>query len=264
MSALEKIALVSFVAPLALASLLSRAESVEVIPDPSPIPYVKPGALVTVLFDGKPAMGAKVQVWRHYSADSYVLDTDDAGRAKLPDLPAGSYSVSASLGGNTAAVHIVDVCATACRENMFELTELAFDSLHGPIYAIDRSALGMSQISIDIAPDKTPGFKDVIVRAEQEPAAFTLRAFRGVVIDQTGAVIPGASVSVVSKRGEEIQLVSALATDSDGGFAARLDGGDYYVVIAAQGFCSQALHVVIAPQGSPERAEITLKVGAVT
>ena len=247
---------------VAIASSSTRAESVTVTADPSPLPYVKPGAQVTVLFDGKPAPGAKVHIWRHYrNAESYLLDTDDAGRVKLPELPAGSYSIAASSDGNLPQGGVVDVCMIECSENLSDVTELAFDSLRGPIYAIDRSALGMSEITIEIAPDRTPGFMEAMASAEQEPAAFTLREFSGVVTDQTGAVIPGASVEVVRKQDKEIQLVSALTTDRVGGFSARLDYGDYYVLVAAQGFKSRELHVAITPQGSPDKAQITLAVG---
>lgn len=249
----------------ALCSSSTPALSVVVASDPSPLPYVKPGAQVSVLFDGKPMPGAKVHVWRHYRyAESYLLDTDEGGRVKLPELPAGSYSISASSDANVPQGGAVDVCMIECAENLFEVTELAFDSLQGPIYAIDRRALGMSEITIEIAPDRTPGFMEAMASAEQEPAAFTLREFSGVVKDQSGAVIPRASVTVACKRNQEIQLVSALTTDSAGGFSARLDAGDYYVLVAAQGFRSQALHVAIAPQGSLENAQITMIVGNVT
>jgi 5-hydroxyisourate hydrolase-like protein (transthyretin family) len=250
---------------VAIASSSTRAESVTVTADPSPLPYVKPGAQVTVLFDGKPAPGAKVHIWRHYrNAESYLLDTDDAGRVKLPELPAGFYSIAASSDGNLPQGGVVDVCMIECSENLSDVTELAFDSLRGPIYAIDRSALGMSEITIEIAPDRTPGFMEAMASAEQETAAFTLREFSGVVTDQTGAVIPGASVAVDCKRNGKDQLVSALTTDSAGGFAAQLNPGDYYVLVAAQGFNSQALHVAIAPLGSLEKAQIRLIVGSAT
>ncbi|MGP8251869.1 MAG: carboxypeptidase regulatory-like domain-containing protein [Terracidiphilus sp.] len=250
------------VVALAIASSSTQAESVLVVADLSPIPYVTPGAEVTVLFDGKPMPGAKVRVWRHFSADVYLLATDEAGRVKLPELPAGSFSISASIDGNTSQGQFVEVCMISCRENVFEVTELAFDSLRGPIYAIDRSALGMSEISVEIAPDRTPGFMDAVAKAEQEPASFTLCEFGGVVMDQTGAVIPGASVAVVGERNQKKQLVSALITDGAGRFAAQLDRGDYYVLVAAQGFMSRVFHVVITPQGSPVKARITLIVGS--
>jgi hypothetical protein len=177
---------------------------------------------------------------------------------KLPELPAGSYSISASSDSNTPQVGAVDVCMITCRENLFEVTEFAFDSLHGPIYAIDRRALAISEISIEIAPDRAPGFVDAVARAEQQPVAFTLREFSGVVIDPTGAVIPGASVTIVRKGN---QLVSALTTNGAGEFSAQLDPGDYYILVAAQGFSSQALHVAIAPQGSPDKAQFRLNIG---
>jgi hypothetical protein len=148
-----------------------------------------------------------------------------------------------------------------CRENLFEVTEFAFDSLHGPIYAIDRRALAISEISIEIAPDRAPGFVDAVARAEQQPVAFTLREFSGVVIDPTGAVIPGASVTIVRKGN---QLVSALTTNGAGEFSAQLDPGDYYILVAAQGFSSQALHVAIVPQRSPDKAQFRLNIGAST
>ncbi len=140
----------------------------------------------------------------------------------------------------------------SCPENEFELTDLAFDSLDGPIYAIDRSTLGMSEISSrSCAGQNSRIYRYVVARAEQEPAAFTLRELSGVIKDQSGAVVPGASVTIIRKRNRENQLLTALTTDNVGAFSANVAAGDYYAIVAEQGFKSRCIHVAITPLGQP-------------
>jgi hypothetical protein len=228
---------------------------------------MKQGAVVRVLFDDKPVPGTTVHIRSHLgSHDTYLFTTDEAGTVKLPELLPGSYSIYASSPD-------IDVCVVMCIENAFELTEFGFDNLRGPVYEIDRSALGMSEIIFDLAPDRMPEFREPIDPAEPVEA-FTLSEFRGVVTDQTGAVIPGASVAVMTKpNGQDQngqnqyghdQLVASLSTNQVGEFSASLGPGDYYVVVSAQAFRSKAIHIVIAPDGSPEKAQVRLRVGSST
>jgi hypothetical protein len=255
-------------AMLIVASSSALAKAVVVVAERGPLPYMKQGAQVTVLFDGKPEQG----VWVHVSGmsrngESYQFATDGDGRVRLPNLPAGSYSISASSDANVVQGGELEVCVEECAENEFETTEFAFASLHGPVVAIDRNTLGMSEIFFDLAPDRMPEFRESLAQAELEPAALTLSELHGVVTDQSGAVIPGASVMVMTKasgqgqKGHD-QLVASLSTSPIGEFSASLGPGDYYVVISARGFQSKAIHVVITPDGSPEKAQVQLKVGS--
>jgi hypothetical protein len=230
---------------------------------PGPLPYMKQGAVVKVVFDDKPVPGFTVHIRRHFgSQEDYLLTTDDAGAVKLPQFPPGSYSIYASSPD-------IDVCVEMCMENGFELTEFGFDDLRGPIYEIDRSALGMSEITIETAPDRQFLWKGTvplrlnatILEAERQPATLTLqRLCVAAVTDVTGAVIGGASVAVMRKGQKENELVTALTTDQTGACSVPLDPGDYFVVVWAQGFRSKTIHVVISPQGSADGARIILDI----
>jgi hypothetical protein len=85
-------------------------------------------------------------------------------------------------------------------------------------------------------------------------------AIFGAVIDTTGALIPGASVKVVSLTGREIDLI----TGAEGEFVLRnLDPGTYRVRVALPGFTVKNLTGVLVRAAFATRIVATLEVGGV-
>lgn len=88
----------------------------------------------------------------------------------------------------------------------------------------------------------------------------TTGTIAGLVMDSTGAVLPGVSVTVVGVQGTR-----TYATDSTGRFLAPfLTPGRYTVRLELQGFRSVEQPDVIVPLGQRVALEFTMQVGAVT
>ena len=83
----------------------------------------------------------------------------------------------------------------------------------------------------------------------------------GVVVDSSGAVIPGADVKVKNTgTGSEVTAVSG----SDGGFTIpSLTGGTYTVTVSLMGFKTAVLNSVTLNAAVPANVKVTLSVGAV-
>ena len=86
-----------------------------------------------------------------------------------------------------------------------------------------------------------------------------LATLTGIVVDQTGAAIPQASVSV---RRDAAGFVREIASDARGGF--QLTGllpGEYGVTVTSAGFTVAAERVTLQ-SGETRRVELTLKLGS--
>ena len=85
----------------------------------------------------------------------------------------------------------------------------------------------------------------------------------GTVMDQTGAVIPGAQVRIVS---EETGTVYNLTTNEAGIYVlyAAVPAGFYRVEVTSQGFRRAVVHKIKVDVGTPATANVTLEVGATT
>jgi len=83
----------------------------------------------------------------------------------------------------------------------------------------------------------------------------------GTVLDQTGAVIPDASVKIIHvATGSE----RALTTGADGSFAANLlSVGGYRIEVSAKGFATTVVKGVHLAVGQNLIQDVTLKLAAV-
>ena len=83
----------------------------------------------------------------------------------------------------------------------------------------------------------------------------------GIVVDSSGAVIPGADVKVKNVgTGAEATAVSG----SDGGFTIpSLTGGTYSVTVSLMGFKTAVLNSVSLQAAVPANVRVVLAVGAV-
>src|SRR5271168_2851640 len=80
----------------------------------------------------------------------------------------------------------------------------------------------------------------------------------GSVTDPTGAVIPGASISVITLGG---QTIASLTTDASGAYQSRgLAPGTYIVVVSAQGFASSSSHAVTLAPGQSVQYSVALQI----
>ena len=84
----------------------------------------------------------------------------------------------------------------------------------------------------------------------------------GTITDQTGAVVPGAPVKIVS---EETGATYNLTSNEAGVyFQAALTSGFYRVEVTAPGFRQAVMHKIKVDVGTPATANVGLEVGATT
>jgi hypothetical protein len=84
----------------------------------------------------------------------------------------------------------------------------------------------------------------------------------GTVRDSSGAVVPGAAVTVTAA---ETNIASATRTDTAGNYVITpLKIGDYVVAVEAQGFKKQTHSGVLLQVQDRVRVDFTLEVGSVT
>src|SRR5262245_55637349 len=82
---------------------------------------------------------------------------------------------------------------------------------------------------------------------------------RGVVVDQTGAAVPGATVELV----EGTAVSAAVMTSNEGAFALTPCGGDARVRVTMPGFetavvtCRDAARIVLAVARGSDSATVT-------
>ena len=89
--------------------------------------------------------------------------------------------------------------------------------------------------------------------------AKTTNTLSGVVVDNTGAIVPGASVAV---KHNATGVTQSSVTNSDGAFSfPSLDIGAYTVTISLQGFKTVVVNDVVLTSGSPANVKATLEVG---
>jgi hypothetical protein len=84
----------------------------------------------------------------------------------------------------------------------------------------------------------------------------------GTVVDTSGAVIPGATVQILSANGT---VQRTTQSDTNGSFlVSGLAAGNYRLVVSKPGFESKEILATIGPAGAPAPLRITLVVGAVS
>jgi len=113
------------------------------------------------------------------------------------------------------------------------------------------AVMSVSLAAAQAAPQDQPS---TVVQTKLQNTIFTL-----VVKDETGAVIPGANVTLVSASKRSMKSV----TDERGRASlAHLEKGKYTVIVELRGFQTAERKVSLPKQGAVE-AELTLSVGGI-
>jgi hypothetical protein len=95
--------------------------------------------------------------------------------------------------------------------------------------------------------------------AEQTPSAQESASVSGVVLDVSGAAVPGAQVSLTHRDGTQLRM---LNSGGNGEFTfIKLPAGSYLVIVSAKGFASfTSEEFAVTPQQSYEVPTISLSV----
>lgn len=98
-----------------------------------------------------------------------------------------------------------------------------------------------------------------LVSAAPSAAQVTTGTLTGIVTDQTGGTLPGATVAV---RNTETEVTRTITTDGDGRYSAQaLEPGTYEVTVELQGFQKVRRGDIQLSVGQSLSLDITLGVG---
>jgi hypothetical protein len=130
----------------------------------------------------------------------------------------------------------------------------------GPANAVaqQHAGLEMSSSSLPDAPLPQSGPQS---SAEQTPSAEGSATISGVVLDVSGAAVPGAQVSLTHKDGTPLRT---LLSGPNGEFTStKLPAGSYLVIVNAKGFAPfKSGEFNLSPQQSYEVPNISLSVAS--
>lgn len=187
---------------------------------------------ITAFQEGKPREGATVEVFLKDKEHIASLRTDAQGVAVLPPLKPGFYSISASAGEDFRADLYLQVFEkTVTSSFSLELQSVSF---------VDTQA--------------------ALRASEAMPVNERIQEFKGVVEDQSGAVVPGALIKILPRNDGERAKWITLKTDEAGHFSSALPVGTYTALIQLRGFRTQILVFAIARDGQAKELHALMKV----
>jgi hypothetical protein len=213
-----------------LASLV-WAESVEVETKPlESSSHVQ----ITVVLGGKPLKGVTIDFYKGSAESIFSALTDENGIVTPPELKLGDYQVVAALDENVQTslwLRVVDG---------HEATKFSMDLTE----SFARS-------------------RDDLQRIEKLPVRDHVQAFQGIVVDPSGALIPGTKIRIIKKGSLEKDAVVRIEADANGHFSAQLTDGLYIGFFYSQGFRTGIVPFEITKDGAGD-LRITLQIGQTT
>lgn len=210
---------------------------------------------ITVLFDGKPVKGARVEVASvEYPATRRiaVLHTNAEGTAKLHKLAPGLYQITASTPENLTGFLPLKVEEPAPEHHARAAGLLPNDMR------------ARSQFELALEPSPYPTFAQKLAAAEQQEPSHVSGQFQGTVVDKSGALIPDATIDVLRKGSEGRKRVAHLHTDEHGHFTKKLQPGDYIAAASSEGFSTALISFRIERDSGGNDLRIVLAVGPST
>ena len=193
---------------------------------------------LTVSLDGKPRSGVKLEVHRGFNASNRALTavvTDQNGQAVLPKLAPSKYLIVGSQEPNLKGeLYLEFSSASANKPDRFSMELEHFD------------------------PPLT--YQQLVAAAEQSTFVMRYARFRGVVVDQSKAKIPGASIEIVVRGTQGKTYAARLRSDRSGRFSAPLEDGNYVAVFTLPGFKVRYIPLTIAQAGDNGDMQVVLNV----
>ena len=199
-------------------------------------------ARITVLKDGTAQKDAMLVITRaggeFLSGGPFglTLKSDSLGAVALPELVPGRYCIIASISTGLSKDLCLEVSNGDTKDTSFSIE------------------LGNKQWA-------SPAFKDALKAEQAAPIEIRLKAFAGIVIDPSGALIPKAQIAIFQRGVDAEWPTRVMASDNDGRFAAKLDAGVYTAILVSQGFVVKHVTFEIAADASGEELRVDLKPG---
>ncbi len=221
---------VAIIAGCLLWAIASVANSVEVTEPLQSSRHVR----ITVLLNGRPAPGAKVDFCIVGKPPCISVLAGDDGVATPPRLREADYTVSAALDDDLKAYLYLRV------------------SRKGPT----------KSFPIDLT-EQFRAAQRLLGTAEQMPVLERLQEFQGFVRDPSGSMVAGAAIKILRKGSEDHKVFQMTKSDPTGHFSLQLAEGTYIAFFSSPGFRTAIVPFEVTEQGTKE-LRVILQVGEVS
>ncbi len=196
---------------------------------------------IKTLQNGNPIKDVKIEV---FTMDNqlrlFSLSTSDQGVASLPTLSPGRYLISATAVGGLGADLVLDVSKRRGHK------------------------ASLFSMELGVRPPPPPTIEEKMTGAEKAFARESVKEFRGILQDPSGAGVPNASVDVYAKGSRDKSHALEIKSDQTGHFSATLADGTYTVLFQAPGFQTEILVLEISGNAEAKDLRISLKLGLCT
>jgi Carboxypeptidase regulatory-like domain len=194
-------------------SALAECVTIETVKSAEPYRLSRQNVRIKTILYNKAASGVKVAIYRMDGSNPYSLVSDKNGVVVAKQLEPGSYRVIATSDTSTGSLLL-----HVSRSGKKEMSDF-FISLATPApYA--RSPLSAAEM----------------LSAMKQPVSAHVQQFNGVVLDPSGAPIPGADIAVTQTDPANADNLIELHSDQSGRFSKSLPEGTYVAIFRSQGF----------------------------
>ncbi len=200
--------------------------------DTAPVPTLAaPNIELTVTLHGEGAKRIPVVLYRETRTKTgeeqyWKGVTDKKGKLRPPSLAEGWYRIFADAGKRDASLY---------------LTVLGQEKKRAPF-------------EMKLARPFPLG------AAEDDPVSVHVMDFRGVVLDQSGAVLPQSDIEILRRNDLDAGAVAKIQSDEKGEFSLHLDKGIYAAVFHHLNFKRRVVVFEVTEKGEKE-LRTTLEIG---
>jgi hypothetical protein len=234
MEAARKLApmrILAIISTLILSAHGLSAECVEITPT---VHLSSDNVRITTVFNGSALRDAKLEIFfATEQKPGLVVFTNSHGVASIPKLAHGLYRVVATGPKNQTAELLLNVNA------LTRTTSTSFEMILEPSVSLLGARLAI---------------------AEKTPITHTIPEFEGLLLDPSGAAIPGAEIEIIrtnSKPGPAAKVKS----DESGRFKSTLDDGTYVAFFQAPGFRTEIVAFELNKKADPKELRISIRIG---
>jgi len=184
---------------------------------------------------GGTILGARIKIWKRdgpYGTPLAETESRQDGRfwAHLSD---GTYVALFQEGGFRDRFVVFEVAKTEARSELWVSLILEVDA----------------------------GLQYELTAARDKPPSERIQDFAGVLLDESGADIPGARIRIWKRGSEDEGPTVEAVSDQEGRFSAHLAEGTYIAVFRERGFRDQLVIFDIAKGDGAKEFQVTLRVG---